>query len=537
MSVVWAQLMTSVFALLRYKVNQYRDDEDKDLTVGSWMKRQSFSIMGDIAGYLFPLLGSEFVGFIENMAYGETDNFVDSIGLTALNNAYDAIAKVFGPLTKGELPERTDMRKATSNVLQMFGVPANNILRTLDAIELHAKDIANGRFFSFEAGVQRSASHHAHRITEAVAKGNMELAQDLYAEAVEGSALKKSEDGSLSEDALKDARSSLKTAMGKMFKEGTMSKEVAEKILTELFGISKDDVYWTIRGWETGGDSRYSAVFDAALSGKGFTQAVKEMTDHGYEKDKVLDELKDQIHTWYTDEESEVRISKQQATNMLTKYVGMKPDEVTSTINQWTCKVVTGIAYGDIKGEFLAGRITASRAIDMRVRYGGKSREDAQKEVEGWNFEKKYGFSYSDRKAAYINGEVSASDLRNAMITYGGMTTAEADEEVKAYDWLKRNPSYDLSVSDVISYTKPIEALGYSIEQTGIKPDVFKRYKDLAGKAKGVDANGDGKADTGTKKAEIMQAINDLPISSSQKDALYYSNGWSKNTIHEAPWH
>ena len=485
MSVVWAQLMTSVFALLRYKVNQYRDDEDKDLTAGSWMKRQSFSIMGDIAGYIFPLVGSEIVGAIENAVYGESGNLVDSIGLTAINNAYDAIIKVCGPLTKGELPETSEMRKVTGNVLQMFGVPANNILRSIDAIALHAKDIANGRLFSFEAGVQRSASHHAHRITEAVAKGNMELAQDLYAEAVEGSALKKSEDGSLSEDALKDARSSLKTAMGKMFKEGAMSKEVAEKILTELFGISKDDVYWTIRGWETGGDSRYSAVFDAALSGKGFTQAVKEMTDHGYEKDKVLDELKDQIHTWYTDEESEVRISKQQATNMLTKYIGMKPDEVTSTINQWTCKVVTGIAYSDIKGEFLASRITASRAIDMRVRYGGKSREDATVEVTAWEAVTKYG----------------------------------------------------LSLEDAEGYTKRIEELGQSLEQAGIRHDIYLQYKDLKSECKGVDSNGDGKPDSGTKKAEIMEVIHNLPISVAQKDALYYSNGWSKNTIHEAPWH
>lgn len=485
MSVVWAQLMTSVFALLRYKVNQYRDDEDKDLTVGSWMKRQSFSIMGDIAGYLFPLLGSEIVGAIENAVYGESGNLVDSIGLTAINNAYDAIIKVCGPLAKGELPEISEMRKVTGNVLQMFGVPANNILRSIDAIALHAKDIANGRFFSFEAGVQRSASHHAHRIMEAVENGNMELAQDLYAEAVEGSALKKSEDGSISEDALKDARSSLKTAMGKKFKEGTMSREVAEKILTELFGISKDDVYWTIREWETGGDSRYSTVFDAALNGKGFNEAVKEMTDHGYEKDKVLEEVKGQIQTWYTDEESEVRISKQEATNMLTKYIGMKPDEVTSTVNQWTSKVVTGIAYDDIKGEFLASRITASRAIDMRVRYGGKSREDATAEVTAWEAVKKYGLSMEDAKG----------------------------------------------------YTKRIEELGQSLEQVGIRHDIYLRYKDLKSECKGVDANGDGKPDSGTEKAEIMEAIHSLPISVAQKDALYYSNGWSKNTIHEAPWH
>lgn len=248
-------------------------------------------------------------------------------------------------------------------------------------------------------------------------------------------------------------------------------------------------------------------------------------------------DLKDQIKTWYTDEESKVRITKQEATEMLRKYVGMDSDELTATINQWSSKVVTGIAYEDIKDEFFAGNLTASRAIDMRVRYGGESREDAQKVVEGWNFEKKYSFSYSDRKNAYINGEVSASELRNAMITYGGMTAEEADENIRAYDWLKRNPKYDLSVSDVIAYTKPIADIGKSIEQTGINPDVYMQYKDLRSKCKGVDANGDGKTDSGSVKTEVLKAIDSLPISASQKDALYYLNGWAKSKLWEAPWH
>ena len=537
MSAVWAQLMTAVFAALRYKVDQYRDDEDKDITVESWMKRQGVALIGDFAGYIFPLIGSDAVGFLENIFNDESDELVDSLGITAINNTYDAIINVFAPLADGELPKTSDLRKLTTNALQMFGVPANNILRTLDAIQLHAKDIANGEFLSFEAGVQRSSANHAHRIMEAVQKGDMDLANALFEEAVEESALKKSEDGSISDQALKDAQSALQTAFGKKYKDGEISAEQAEQILVDLFGKSEDDAYWTIKAWDNGGDSRYSAVFDAALSGTGFNEAVKEMTDHGYEKEDILSKLKTQVKTWYTDEESEVRISKQQATDMLRKYVGMNADDVTSTINQWSCKVVTGIAYEDIKDEFLAGNITASRAIDMRVRYGGKSREDAQKEVESWNFEKKYGFSYSDRKNAYINGEVSASELRNAMITYGGMTAEEADENIRAYDWLKRNPKYDLSVSDVIAYTKPISDIGKSIEQTGIKPDVYMQYKDLRSKCKGVDSNGDGKTDSGSVKTEVLKAIDSLPISSSQKDALYYLNGWAKSKLWEAPWH
>ena len=472
MSAVWAQLMTTAFALIRYKVNQYRDDEDEDLTAESWLKRQSFSLAGDLVGYIFPLVGSELVGFFENIIYDESEEVVDSLALTAINDLWDTATTIGSSLKDGEMPKTSDLRKVTAKALQIFGIPANNILRIIDAVQLHAEDIANGEFLSFEAGVERSSGQHAHRIMEAMQNGTGELAKALFDEAVEEAALKKSTDGVVSEEALKSAMSSLQTAFGKKYKAGEFDAEMAEKILTELFGESEDDAYWTIRAWDTGGESKYSNVFDAALSGTGFDEALKEMTDHGYEKDDVLSRLKTQVKTWYTDEESEVRISKQEATEMLRKYVGMKPDEVTSTINQWSSKVVTGIAYEDIKDEFLAGNMTASRAIDMRVRYGGKSKADATAEVTAWNAEKKYGLS---------------SDIAKA-------------------------------------YTKTIEHLGKSAEQVGIKADVFTRYKELCKTA-------------GSKKEDIMGVIHSLPLTKAQKDALYYLNGWSENTIDEAPWH
>lgn len=39
-----------------------------------------------------------------------------------------------------------------------------------------------------------------------------------------------------------------------------------------------------------------------------------------------------------------------------------------------------------------------------------------------------------------------------------------------------------------------------------------------------------------TKKAEKLAAINKLPLSNAEKDALYYSEGWAESKIYEAPW-
>lgn len=154
-SAVWGQLMTTVFALLRYKVNQYRDDED-ELTVESWLKRQGFAWGGDLAGYAFPLFGSEIVGTVENIVYGESEDIADSLALTAINDLYSSLVTMASTIKEGEEPTRDQYKKVAIKSMQVFGIPANNILRTVEAVQLHAQDIANGEFFSFEAGKQKS---------------------------------------------------------------------------------------------------------------------------------------------------------------------------------------------------------------------------------------------------------------------------------------------------------------------------------------------------------------------------------------------
>ena len=169
MSAVWGSLMTTLFALLRYKVDPYRDDEDEELTAESWLKRQGVGLAGDIVGYIFPLAGSEFVGFIENIMYGESDDIVDSLALTLMNDLYSTMITVGNSIKEGEMPSEEAWQKLVVKSLQVFGAPSNNILRTVNAIKLHAKDIANGEFLSFEAGKDKT---NAKALYDAIMSGN-----------------------------------------------------------------------------------------------------------------------------------------------------------------------------------------------------------------------------------------------------------------------------------------------------------------------------------------------------------------------------
>lgn len=230
-------------------------------------------------------------------------------------------------------------------------------------------------------------------------------------------------------------------------------------------------------------------------------------------------------------------LSGTDAEKALVAFCGMDTDEAAAVVRKWEFESKSGFAYGDMRQEFLAGNITAAEAEKYLQTYGGKTADEAAETIKEWEFEKKNGYVYSDRKNAFLEGKVSASALRRHMMEYDGMSAAEADNTIRAYEWMKRHPQYDMSVDDVIAYTKPIEKLGYSIESYSIKPEVFIRYKDLARNATGVDSDGDGKADTGSKKAEILEIINALPLTAKQKDALYYLNGWAASNLRKAPWH
>ena len=108
---------------------------------------------------------------------------------------------------------------------------------------------------------------------------------------------------------------------------------------------------------------------------------------------------------------------------------------------------------------------------------------------------------------------------------------------MNAYRWQKQHPDSDLSSEQVLAYTKKLDELGKSIEETGIQPNVFADYRSRRTECTGVDADGDGKTDSGSKKKEILALIDSLPISDSQKDALYYDNGYAASGLKKAPWH
>ena len=260
------------------------------------------------------------------------------------------------------------------------------------------------------------------------------------------------------------------------YQDGYLTDEEAVELLLEQGLVdNEDEAYFTVQGWEAGdGYSRYDKLDEALRSGTGFNESMQELLSHGITEEDIHKRVRTKAGEWYRGGE----ISKQQATDMLTKYTDMSSEEITKLVNQWSAVVVTGIEYDDIDDEFKAGKITASRAIEMYMRYGSMTKEDAT-------------------------------------------------EKVSVLSFVKEHPSLD---GENISYSF-VSAYNEYCEPKGIDVDVFRDVWKFKGSAKS-DEGKRGK----TAKEKVLEYIDSLDLSKKQKDALYYACEYAKSTIKEAPW-
>ena len=173
------------------------------------------------------------------------------------------------------------------------------------------------------------------------------------------------------------------------YQDGYLTEEEATaELLSKGLADNEDEAYWQIRQWDSGSDSfsRYDALDQAVRSGGSIDAEMGELTSHGYTEEDVRSHIKNKIGKWYQEGE----ITKQQAMDWLQKYSSLQRSEITEIVNRWSSKVVTGIAFDDIKEQFMSGDLSQSKAVDMYVRYGGYTREKATETVSVWAFVKKH---------------------------------------------------------------------------------------------------------------------------------------------------
>lgn len=173
--------------------------------------------------------------------------------------------------------------------------------------------------------------------------------------------------------------------------DGYLTREEAQQLLLDK-GIEddEDDAYWKVDKWATG-EGKYDEALSAVFSGDkaAFDAQAKELKEHGIGEKQLQSQVRSQAEEWYVgDDDGKRSITKEQALKILQQYGGKDADEAQKLVQKWTCEVVTGTDYDDIKDLYLDGKLTRSRAVDMLVRYGGMTQEDAQNKIDTADFVK-----------------------------------------------------------------------------------------------------------------------------------------------------
>ena len=184
-----------------------------------------------------------------------------------------------------------------------------------------------------------------------------------------------------------------------------------------------------------------------------------------------------------------------------------------------------------IQKNAMAVEDTYREAVERNLRKGMNA-DDAYRAANKDCFGAEYALQvynkdvYEKAKNAKSNG-VSYDDYYTYYFaTRGFEKTDDTSVTTQKFDWLQRS-GMDLTSQAEIYFAdmasdKVLETQAELEISDGITAEQFYQYK--------VASSGM------TKKAEKMQAINSLDLTSAQKDAIYYAEGWAQSTIGEAPW-
>lgn len=331
----------------------------------------------------------------------------------------------------------------------------------------------------------------------------------------------------------------VKTSVKYGYQDGYLSAEEAKNILiNEGAAEDENEVYFLLEEWDSGKSSysRYNAVKDAAKAGDkaAYKDALNALTTHGVTERNAQSAVRSALKEWYQGtEDAPQSMSKQDTIKRLQDFCGMTKADAEATVLEWTCKLVTGTEYGDIKSAYLDGSINDVKAKQMLMRYGGLTGEEADKRVLNYKFEEQYGFTYSrsNVQTEFIRGSISESTAKQMLTQYGGKTAEEAERSVQAFKFLRSYPEYDaedITEAQIAKYYESVQGSGVSVRD-------YVNYTSFV-RSTSADVDANGNAISGSKMQKIMEYIDKLNLTAQQKDVLFLTQ-YAASNLKKTPWH
>ena len=587
-AVVAAQILNSILVSFVYAA---RDDDKEKTYWEKYLKSLADNIWNDV--FLMVPNSIPFIADVMSMLKGYD---VERADMSVISDFIAAIRKL-------EDKKRSPWEKIeafSGAMAQIFGFPLKNIIRDLKGLNNvlnHVQSNVTRELYGLEwnpvlGRIEKiyherpvgTAAGAGYAILEGLTGEKTSKAQQLYEATVKGDRWHIARmEGMYSGKESTDA--AIRSVIKELYMSGEIDREEAEKQLFNYAGMEIYEAWWTVDAWVyekdkgySDGYSKYDDIYEAMLEGGDITELMAEFTSHGYKEEDVLSSLKTQIGRWYYDDESETRITREQAEDMLVRYMGMKGDDLEDQMRKWDMKLETGFSYTELKGEFLERNVTKEDAIIMLKKYGGLTNAEAEEKVEDWVFERQYGFAYSDMRELYLDdelseydarihlrheggkddedieytirlwnfekehgwayedrvklykrGDLSGADLQKVLIDFGGYSVQDARTQIEVYDW-ELDGLDNVTISRVKKWHEYCEPLG-------IGRETFLDVQRFSYNTKNDVDPDTGKTINYSAMKKVMAYIDSLPLTAQQKDAMAYSLGWSKKNIEKyKPW-
>ena len=266
------------------------------------------------------------------------------------------------------------------------------------------------------------------------------------------------------------------------------------------------DITWKIRTWDLSKTELAGEALDAFLEGN--DRQVDSIRAEFPDDDSYQSAMRTAIKNRYTAGE----IDYDTAIQYLVEYGGMEEDAAYWKAEEWKYEADTDDDFSKYSEFFTAVETGKNlKAVIKKYTENGVKIETLASQITE-HFKPIYTeMTVSDR--ASIKGY-----LLNAY-EQCGVDREDATKKLQYWDFLSEHPDSDLSQSQIADYYE-------FAKPAGVSADLYSEYCE---KVKGITGEG--------KKERRMAVINSLPITSAQKDALYYAEGWTESKLYEAPWH
>lgn len=408
-------------AVLKSIIYAERDDDD-DETFGEKYVSALVAALKDDVLFLVPN-SIPFVRDIMSLVQGYS---VERMDMELADDLISAVKKLHS--------DKASSEEKILGVLGSFGnllFPAKNMIREVKTL-INVIDTFRNSESSTAMGIRNA-------IREGWSGETVSNARQLYEARMAGDTAHEERIAARYENE-KSANAAVVSAIKEAFMDGDLSEQEAQKHLILYGNTDAGEAYWKVKEWiyakdkgTTDGYGKYNDLYDAILNGGDIQAAVEEFTENGYDEDEVMSNVKKEVGRWFWDDESETRISAEQASDILEKYFGMKQDEIQETILKWTMKKETGISYSELREAFQDDIVSEKEAASYLEKYGGMTQVEAQETILRWKMVKETGIQYDDLKEAVMEQSVSESDAIAYLKKYGGMTEYDAKERVA--DW------------------------------------------------------------------------------------------------------